>query len=145
MNGIGGAETAKTVYVGGLPTSGWSPESVVQHFSVFGDIINVSAPRFGERERSGVPAKRGFLFLTFASERDAMDAVDNFHLNTYLGKTLTVRIANKADIQHQATTNTRNNQAIWNSEDWLRQNQAAEDQEQLPIASQADGATSLTA
>ncbi|PWZ00187.1 hypothetical protein BCV70DRAFT_148666, partial [Testicularia cyperi] len=109
----------KTVYVGGLPPS-IDEAGLLTVFSPFGEIIQVSVPR----EKDG--RNKGFGFLTFSSHDDALDAVDNMHLNALASRTLTVTIARPDKFgSHASSSGPRSrNQAIWHSDEWLRQHAA---------------------
>lgn len=89
---------SRTVYVGGLPQS-VDEEVLVSTFSAFGEILDVKMPREGGRRQQQVEGQqpqqvqieasrgshRGFAFLVFSQDQDALDAIDNMHLNELAG------------------------------------------------------------
>jgi len=113
-----GTKGKKTVFVGGIGED--VDESIIyEHFSTFGDIVEVQLPSAATNPTSESEAKhRGFAFVTYASPADAQDAIDNMDLNELRGRVLKVNIARpmKTAIQPGA-----GNRAIWESEEWLKQ------------------------
>ncbi|KIJ69364.1 hypothetical protein HYDPIDRAFT_105964 [Hydnomerulius pinastri MD-312] len=113
-----GTKGKKTVFVGGIGED--VDESIIyEHFSTFGDIIEVQLPSAATNPALQSEAKhRGFAFVTYSSPADAQDAIDNMDLNELRGRVLKVNIARpmKAAIQPGG-----GNRAIWESEEWLQQ------------------------
>jgi len=113
-----GTKSKKTVFVGGVPED--VDEAVLyEHFSAFGDIIEVQLPSATINPNQPIDTKhRGFGFITYASPADAQDAIDNMDLNELRGKVIKVNLARpmKGPIQPLG------NRAVWESEDWLREN-----------------------
>ncbi|KAI6028431.1 hypothetical protein F5J12DRAFT_805366 [Pisolithus orientalis] len=108
----------KSIFIGGLAED--VDEAVIyEHFSPFGDIVEVQLPSAATNPAQEADVKhRGFAFVTYASAADAQDAIDNMDLNELHGKVLKVNLAKsvKAAIQP-----AQGNRAIWESEEWLRQ------------------------
>jgi len=112
-----GTRTKKTVFVGGI-SDDVDESTIYEHFSTFGDIIEVQLPSASTNPTQETEAKhRGFAFVTFASSADAQDAIDNMDLNEMGGKVLKVNLARPMKGQLQAG----GNRAIWESEEWLQQ------------------------
>ncbi|KAI6022696.1 hypothetical protein EDC04DRAFT_2900658 [Pisolithus marmoratus] len=107
----------KAIFIGGLAED--VDETVIyEHFSPFGDIVEVQLPSAATNPAQETDAKhRGFAFVTYSSAADAQDAIDNMDLNELHGKVLKVNIAKsvKAAIQP-----AQGNRAIWESEEWLQ-------------------------
>ncbi|KAF8636460.1 hypothetical protein AX17_003276 [Amanita inopinata Kibby_2008] len=112
-----GTKTKKTIFVGGIGED--VDETVLyEHFSTFGDIIEVQLPSAATNPNQPNEAKhRGFGFITFTSTADAQDAIDNMDLNELRGKVIKVNLARpmKGPIQPLG------NRAVWESEEWLQQ------------------------
>lgn len=51
-------------------------------FIPFGDIVEVVLPRLtsGPTVSTGIPPHRGFAFIQFESDQDALAALDNMHM-----------------------------------------------------------------
>lgn len=96
-----GSKNKKTIFVGGL-SDDLDRTILIETFSTFGDIIDVQIPSaqtsgrpgssilvcmgtdlrltcIGENEAEG--KHRGFAFITFATQLDAQDAIDNMDNN----------------------------------------------------------------
>ncbi|KAF9246492.1 RNA-binding domain-containing protein [Melanogaster broomeanus] len=113
-----GTKGKKTIFVGGIGEE-VDQSLIYEHFSTFGDIVEVQLPSAATNPALESEAKhRGFAFVTYASPADAQDAIDNMDLNELRGRVLKVNIARpiKASIQPGA-----GNRAIWESEEWLMQ------------------------
>ncbi|KIL00119.1 hypothetical protein PAXRUDRAFT_821999 [Paxillus rubicundulus Ve08.2h10] len=112
-----GAKGKKTVFVGGIGED--VDESIIyEHFSTFGDIVEVQLPLAATNPTSDSEAKhRGFAFVTYASPADAQDAIDNMDLNELRGRVLKVNIARPMKLAVQPGAGNR---AIWESEEWLK-------------------------
>ena len=67
----------RVVYVGGLGDAE-SEETLIEVFNTFGEITDVSIPRDG-------PDHRGYAFITFSTETEAEDAIDNMKMNELRG------------------------------------------------------------
>lgn len=112
----------KTVFVGGL-ASDLDQTALIEAFSTFGDIIDVQIPpaQQGTNKPGAPPVQegrhRGFAFITFATQLDAQDAIDNMDNNELRGSTLRVNLAKP---QRGGLENTPFGRAIWESEDWLK-------------------------
>ncbi|KAL0581712.1 hypothetical protein V5O48_000294 [Marasmius crinis-equi] len=129
-----GTKSKKTVFVGGLGDD--IDEGVIyEHFSTFGDIIEVQLPSAATNssQQSGQSAKlkclfasihrptdakhRGFAFVTYGSSADAQDAIDNMDLNELRGRVIKVNLARPM----KTPTQLGGNRAVWESEEWLKQ------------------------
>eukprot|EP01095_Lingulamoeba_sp_RSL-Kostka_P003781 TRINITY_DN147_c0_g2_i1.p1 TRINITY_DN147_c0_g2~~TRINITY_DN147_c0_g2_i1.p1 ORF type:complete len:121 (-),score=47.19 TRINITY_DN147_c0_g2_i1:221-583(-) len=93
----------RTIYVGGLDEN-ITPEILKSVFIAFGEIVEVTVPLSPGDQKS-----KGFGFVEFEFDEDALAAVDNMHLGELYGKTL------KVNISKQQTTNIKN-RAIWENE-----------------------------
>ncbi|KAL0071383.1 hypothetical protein AAF712_001240 [Marasmius tenuissimus] len=112
-----GTKSKKTVFVGGLGED--VNEAVIyEHFSTFGDIIEVQLPTTATNPTQQTDAKhRGFAFVTYGSSADAQDAIDNMDLNELRGRVLKVNLARPMKTPMQLG----GNRAVWESEEWLKQ------------------------
>ncbi|KAK2466892.1 hypothetical protein APHAL10511_001150 [Amanita phalloides] len=127
-----GTKSKKTVFVGGVPED-VDEAALYEHFSAFGDIIEVQLPSatINPNQPIGVapkgsafrilhltdPKHRGFGFITFASSADAQDAIDNMDLNELRGKVIKVNLARPM----RGPIQPLGNRAVWESEEWLRE------------------------
>ena len=100
------AKKSKMLYVGGLEQS-VTEEIVYAAFIPFGDIREVNLPKdFTENKN------KGFAFVDYEEEEDAVAAVENMHGSELQGKVLKVNMA-------RATVKLQPGKAIWSSEEWL--------------------------
>ncbi|KAF9012509.1 hypothetical protein BDQ17DRAFT_1297659 [Cyathus striatus] len=114
-----GTKSKKTVFVGGL-TEEVDETILYEHFSTFGDIIEVQLPSGAANPAQPNPndlKHRGFGFVTFSSSADAQDAIDNMDLNELKGKVIKVSLARPMKTPAQLG----GNRAVWESEEWLKQ------------------------
>ncbi|KZP19457.1 RNA-binding domain-containing protein [Athelia psychrophila] len=112
-----GTRTKKTVFIGGVAEE-VDESTIYEHFSTFGDIIEVQLPSATTDPNRQAEAKhRGFAFVTYGSAADAQDAIDNMDMNEMSGKVLKVNLARPMKGQLQAG----GNRAVWESEEWLQQ------------------------
>jgi len=105
-----------TVFVGGI-TEDTDEAALLEHFSTFGDVVDVQLPSSATNPALAAGAKhRGFAFITFTQALDAQDAIDNMDMNEFRGRVLKVNLAKpqKGPVQGAG------NRAIWESEDWLQ-------------------------
>ncbi|KAJ7285803.1 RNA-binding domain-containing protein [Mycena rebaudengoi] len=114
-----GTKSKKTVFVGGVAEE--VDETIIyQHFSTFGDIIEVQLPSAATNPTLQAEAKhRGFAFVTYGSSADAQDAIDNMDLNELEGRVIKVNLARP---MKGLTQQPGGNRAIWESEEWLQAN-----------------------
>ncbi|KAK1236534.1 hypothetical protein PQX77_000227 [Marasmius sp. AFHP31] len=113
-----GTKSKKTVFVGGLGED--INEAVIyEHFSTFGDIIEVQLPTTATNptQQTADAKHRGFAFVTYGSSADAQDAIDNMDLNELRGRVLKVNLARPMKTPMQLG----GNRAVWESEEWLKQ------------------------
>jgi len=113
-----GAKSKKTVFVGGVAEE-VDEAAIYQHFSTFGDIIEVQLPSAATNPNLQAESKhRGFAFVTYSSAADAQDAIDNMDLNELQGRVIKVNLARpmKGPMQQAG------NRAIWETEEWLTTN-----------------------
>ncbi|KAJ7709874.1 hypothetical protein B0H17DRAFT_1029581 [Mycena rosella] len=114
-----GSKSKKTVFVGGVAEE-VDEATIYEHFSTFGDIIEVQLPSAATNPTLQAEAKhRGFAFVTYGSAADAQDAIDNMDLNELQGRVIKVNLARpmKGLMQQPG-----GNRAIWESEEWLKAN-----------------------
>jgi len=114
-----GTKSKKTVFVGGVAEE-VDEATIYEHFSTFGDIIEVQLPSAATNPTLQAEAKhRGFAFVTYGSAADAQDAIDNMDLNELQGRVIKVNLARpmKGLMQQPG-----GNRAIWESEEWLKAN-----------------------
>jgi len=112
-----GIRTKRAIFVGGLAQT-INETTLLQAFSSFGDIIDVQIPPAQSSEQPNSENRhRGFAFVTFTSQQDAQDAIDNMDMNELEGRVLKVSLARpqKANVQGAG------NRAVWESEEWLKQ------------------------
>jgi len=94
---------------------------ILEAFSVFGDVIDVQLPTNATGRPHENPADlkhRGYAFVTYSSAGDAQDAIDNMDMNELRGRVLKVSLARPLKGVQQPA----GNRAIWESEEWLKQN-----------------------
>ncbi|KAJ6630832.1 RNA-binding domain-containing protein [Mycena sp. CBHHK59/15] len=121
-----GTKSKKTVFVGGVAEE--VDESIIyEHFSTFGDIIEVQLPSAATNPTLQAEAKhRGFAFVTYGSSADAQDAIDNMDLNELQGRVIKVNLARPMKgLTQQPGGNrasTSPSPAVWESEEWLKAN-----------------------
>lgn len=113
-----GTKSKKTIFVGGIGED--IDETIIyENFSTFGDIIEVQLPSAATNPNQQTEAKhRGFAFVTYSSSADAQDAIDNMDLNELRGKVIKVNLARPMKTPLQLG----GNRAVWESEEWLKQN-----------------------
>ncbi|KAG6851001.1 hypothetical protein H0H93_004488 [Arthromyces matolae] len=128
-----GTKTKKTIFVGGI-TDDVNEAIIYENFSTFGeplleqnlpvtydrttgDIIEVQIPPLSSNPQDE-GKHRGFAFVTYSSSADAQDAIDNMDLNELRGKVLKVNLARAMKTPLQLG----GNRAVWESEEWLKQN-----------------------
>ncbi|VDP44698.1 unnamed protein product [Soboliphyme baturini] len=98
----------RTVYVGGF---GEEVNDKVLHaaFVPFGDIVDVSIPLDYESQ-----SHRGFGFVEFELEADAMAAIDNMNDSELFGKTIRVNFA------RPPKPNERTTRPVWADDEWIK-------------------------
>eukprot|EP00918_Siedleckia_nematoides_P009043 GHVU01019778.1.p1 GENE.GHVU01019778.1~~GHVU01019778.1.p1 ORF type:complete len:137 (+),score=11.99 GHVU01019778.1:67-477(+) len=84
---IGESRLKRTLYIGGLDEQ-VTKETLKAAFIPFGDIRSVDIPC---DRNSG--ASKGFGFVEFEDEEDALHALENMHESELYGRVLTVTIA----------------------------------------------------
>ncbi|KRZ86893.1 Peptidyl-prolyl cis-trans isomerase E, partial [Trichinella sp. T8] len=99
----------RTIYVGGF---GEEVDEKLLHsaFIPFGDIVDVLIPLDFE-----VNKHRGFGFVEFELESDALAAVDNMNNSELFGKTIRVSFA------RAPKPNERSQKPVWADDEWIRQ------------------------
>lgn len=102
--------SSKTIYVGNLPPQ-LDESSLAAYFTPFGDILSVSVP--STTTPSG-RRNKGFGFITFSTEDDALDALDNMNLNAIGGRTIHVNLADPSKVKDAGAG--RSGRAVWDSE-----------------------------
>jgi len=109
----------KTVYVGGFGQE-VNDDYLFSTFATFGDIVSVNLPVDQGKRMQENPPHRGFGFIEFQYASDALDAVDNMHLNQINGRVLKVNLSKpKAGADKFGT-----NRAVWEDQEWLKENLA---------------------
>lgn len=114
------SSSSSTIYVGNLP-SHIDESSLASFFSPFGDILSISVPT---TSAPGGKRNKGFGFITFSSPDDALDALDNMHLNAIQGRTILVNLADPNKIAKEGKGGP--NRAVWDNEEWLKQYDASD-------------------
>lgn len=102
---------SSTIYIGNLP-SHLDESSLSSYFHPFGDIVSISVPS------TSTPAgkrNKGFGFITFSTPDDALDALDNMHLNAIEGRTLHVNVADPSKVK-EGGGGARTGRAVWDDE-----------------------------
>jgi peptidyl-prolyl isomerase E (cyclophilin E) len=107
-------EELTSVYVGNLPAS-TTPRDLYQFFCTFGEIRAIEIPT-----ETGSGRPRGFAFIQFDEHEDAMSAIDNYDRTLFQARTIRVRKARPLEAKYSY------NQAVWNTDEWLRANNQAE-------------------
>ncbi|PWN43644.1 hypothetical protein IE81DRAFT_354516 [Ceraceosorus guamensis] len=116
-------ERKRTIYVGGLGEGGvCDPAVLLRHFAPFGEIVDVDALTLlcSTPYPRTEGANRGFGFITFSTVEEAMDAIDNMHLNEVEGRIINVNIARAP----KASAAGGVNRPIWEDEEWIKENAA---------------------
>ncbi|KIS68661.1 uncharacterized protein UMAG_10982 [Mycosarcoma maydis] len=114
--------SSATVYVGNIPAQ-LDETSLSSYFAPFGDIVSVSVPF------TSTPTGRrnkGFGFVTFSSTDDALDAIDNMHLNAIRGRTVEVNLADAAKVKQGVAGGATQARAVWDDEEWMKRHAANE-------------------
>ncbi|KAH8822927.1 RNA-binding domain-containing protein [Flagelloscypha sp. PMI_526] len=116
-----GAKAKKTLFIGNVAEN-VDQAVIIQHFSTFGDILDVQIPPATTNPHSLEEAKkhRGFAFVTFSSTADAQDAIDNMDMNEMAGRVIKVHVARPGSVKAALQSQLGGNRAIWESEDWLK-------------------------
>lgn len=109
--------SSTTIYVGNLPSQ-LDEASLAAHFAPFGDIISISVPTSGAPSAGGQRRNKGFGFITFSSEDDAADALDNMNLNAIQGRTIYVNLADPSKVKEGGAGGGGGgrNRAVWDDE-----------------------------
>ncbi|KAH9461561.1 hypothetical protein MJO29_009053 [Puccinia striiformis f. sp. tritici] len=128
------ASENKTIFVGNIPTN-INAEILHSSFSPFGNIRDIQIPTDPQSR-----ANRNFAFITFQNQIEALDAIDNMHLNQLSSgseKILKVNLArNNFNNSNQKSNpnggggigfSNPNNRAIWDNETWIKENALKED------------------
>ncbi|KAJ6596923.1 RNA-binding domain-containing protein [Mycena vulgaris] len=113
-----GSKSKKTVFVGGVGEE-VDEATIYEHFSTFGDIIEVQLPSCRDLTPHCRPVEakhRGFAFVTYGSAADAQDAIDNMDLNELQGRVIKVNFGTPHEGSHAAA---RGKQSY---EEWLKAN-----------------------
>jgi len=112
-----GISAKKTIFVGNLDEA-VTANNLFETFSIFGDIIDVQLPSAATNPNLVQESKhRGYGFVTFSNQADALDAIDNMDMNEFHGKVVKINLAKPQKLTGQGL----GNRAIWESEDWLKQ------------------------
>jgi len=114
-----GTKSKRTVFIGNLGNP-IDEASLVSTFSTFGDIVDAQIPNDLARDNVTI-TYRGIAFLTYTSTADASDAIDNMDSNVYAGRVLRVSLA-KPRTGPAVLGGGLGNRAIWESEEWLKEN-----------------------
>jgi len=104
---MGSAGNKKSLYVGGLAEE-VTEASIRNAFMIFGDLVDVQLPLDYESGKH-----RGFAFLEYELEEDALDAVDNMNESELFGRTIRVNISKP---QRGAVKSSR---PVWADDEWL--------------------------
>lgn len=86
---------------------------------------------------------RNFAFITFQNQLEALDAIDNMHLNVLTPDSEKILKVNLARNTHHNNNNQKstpggfssnpNNRAIWHDETWIKENALKEDLKDDPV------------
>ncbi|KAF9521119.1 hypothetical protein BS47DRAFT_1335220 [Hydnum rufescens UP504] len=112
-----GTKNKKTIFIGGL-NEDIDQTTLISTFSTFGDIIDVQIPTAAPNNREEAVRSRGFAFVTYSTQIDAQDAIDNMDLNEFNGRVIRVNLARP---QKGVLANGGYGRAIWESEEWLQE------------------------
>ncbi|MBW0483653.1 hypothetical protein O181_023368 [Austropuccinia psidii MF-1] len=132
----------RTIFVGNIPTN-LTIEHLYSTFSSFGTILDIQIPTDSQNRN----LNRNFGFITFSSQTEALDAIDNMNLNVLPKSIISSLQSSNQDNQEfkilkvnlaknsfQSIKNSKNldqnsnflignkNRAIWDDEDWIREN-----------------------
>jgi len=125
----------RTVYVGGF---GEEVSEKVLHaaFIPFGEIVDISVPLDFESQKH-----RGFAFIEFEAETDAMAAIDNTNDSELYGRTIRVNFA------RPPRPNERTSKPVWADDEWLKQYGygRSEEEKQSDKGPSVEGATRIGA
>ncbi|PVF97783.1 RNA-binding domain-containing protein [Serendipita vermifera] len=118
MADIDATKAKSTVFIGGLAQT-VDENVLLEAFAPFGDIMEIQIPPAAGTNGDQPPADgkhRGFAFVTFGTQADAQDAIDNMDMNELKGKVLKVSLARP----QRAPVQGAGNRAIWETEEWLQ-------------------------
>jgi len=100
-----GISTKKTVFVGNLDEE-VTTSDLLEAFSTFGDIIDIQLPSAATNPNLVQESKhRGYGFVTFSTQLDALDAIDNMDMNELHGKVIKVNLAKPQKLAGQGLGN----------------------------------------
>ena len=99
-----------TIHVGNLPATVSVP-LLHAAFIPFGPILDIHLPADPDAK---TPRHRGFAFIEYADQEDALDAIDNMHWSDLEGVPIKVQMA-KA-FRHEEL----GSRAVWTDDKWLR-------------------------
>eukprot|EP01104_Vermistella_antarctica_P000728 TRINITY_DN1084_c0_g1_i2.p1 TRINITY_DN1084_c0_g1~~TRINITY_DN1084_c0_g1_i2.p1 ORF type:complete len:128 (-),score=34.90 TRINITY_DN1084_c0_g1_i2:268-651(-) len=102
----------KTLYVGGISEE-VTKETVEAAFVPFGDLVDVQIPLDYKSQKP-----RGFAFVEFDLQEDALEALDNMHNSELYGRVLTVNMAKPSVLSK--------NRAVWQEDKFHLDKDAAE-------------------
>ncbi|WAR59134.1 hypothetical protein PtB15_10B476 [Puccinia triticina] len=129
------ASENKTIFVGNIPPN-INAETLHSSFSPFGNICDIQIPTDPRSHTN-----RNFAFITFQNQIEALDAINNMHLNLLSSdseKILKVNLArnsfhNSNQKSEAGGFSNPNNRAIWDDETWIKENALKEDSKGDPI------------
>ncbi|EFP94447.1 uncharacterized protein PGTG_20403 [Puccinia graminis f. sp. tritici CRL 75-36-700-3] len=136
------ASDNKTIFVGNIPPN-INAEALHSSFSPFGNIRDIQIPTDPQSRNN-----RNFAFITFQDQIEALDAIDNMHLNLLSSdseKILKVNLARNSFHNNNQKADTKgfshpNNRAIWDDETWIKENALKEDSKGDPVVQDANPA-----
>jgi len=100
-----GIRAKRAIFVGGLAQT-VNETTLLQAFSTFGDIIDIQIPPAQSSEQPNQEYRhRGFAFVTFTSQQDTQDAIDNMDMNELEGRVLKVSLARPQKVNAQGAGN----------------------------------------
>jgi len=117
----------RTVYVGGFGEE--VGEKVLNAaFLPFGDIVDITIPLDFETQKH-----RGFAFVEFESEADAMAAIDNMNDGELFGRTIRVNFA------RPPKPNERSARPVWADDEWLKEYGYGKSEEEKKAQAETEG------
>ncbi|KAI9820081.1 MAG: hypothetical protein M1826_000967 [Phylliscum demangeonii] len=115
------ARLKATLYVGGLDNA-VTLSTLQAAFLPFGDIVDVTLPK--PDLPSSTDRHRGFGYVEFEVQEDALEALDNMDQSELYGRVIKVAAAKP---QKEANEGLGSKTAIWQQEGWLAQNAVSEE------------------
>ncbi|CAM9861890.1 unnamed protein product [Phaeothamnion confervicola] len=120
-------QNKRMLYVGGLEET-VKEEALHAAFVPFGEIAEVQIPKNWEKGEN-----RGFGFVQYEEEEDALAALENMDGSELFGRVLKVNLARP--MKHKLGSG----KAVWTAEEWFQQMNAGEERDHEGGGDDGDG------